>query len=505
MNLKSYLPHPTRQRIISQLSLFLIVFSTSTKAAQLYPDMDGGTRLYMLPKDKEPLGLRKELPMHQYIPRRSIGSSTPEKLIYHRNQAIAREQEMQQGKQWILFPSHPQKLMPYLDSIFIFGNKCKEAGSLIESGPLSNAAQRVKTAASQIGINYDLTLSFNYASIRPSPAHKKRDFMAFNSSLWGSWTLARDASGNQGIFLMMEVDYGQGMNFNEVKSNVVDSIGSISNPQSSNRGGNGAYIPHLSLGYSGFEGKWIFMLGTFDLTNIFDQNAYSCDWNGDLMNESFNFSSSLPLTYGGFGYVTAWQPCKSFYLMNATTSTNTKLNHNPFSNLSSDEWTNITELGFIFDDSIGLGAGTYRLQYAYTRLKTGNGSTVGINIQQQLGHNSPFGFFSRWGLSDQAAARYTGVQQMLTAGFVLQAPFRNKGWGSSSNNDQIAIGFLWEKAANSEKPYRHSSEYGIELSAVIQITPTFFLQPDIQFIKNPIHAGKHDSECVMQLQGVYRF
>lgn len=474
-------------------------------AAQLYLDTDGGTRVYMLREENEPLGLREELPTHKYIPRRSSGSSSSAELLHHRDHAIAREAQTQEGSSWILFPSQPQKLMPYLDSVFILGNKCKEPGALIERDALSDAAQRVKSAASQVGINYDLTLSFNYVGISPGPGSNRRDFMAFNSSLWGSWTLARNASGSQGVFLMMELDYGQGMNFNEVKSNVAGSIGSISNPQSSNRGGNGAYIPHLSLGYSGFDGKWVIMVGTMDLSNIFDQNAYSASWNGDLMNESFNFSPTLPLTFGGFGYVTAWQPCKSFYLMNASTSTSAKLNHNPFDELSSDAWTNITELGFIFENSLGLGAGTYRLQYAYTHLEIGNGSSVGINIQQQLGHNSPLGFFTRWGLSNQDAASYTGVEQALTAGIVLQAPFRSKGWGSSSNNEQIALGFLWEKAADSEKPIHNSSEYGIELSAVIQMTPTFFLQPDIQYIINPIHAGEHNGEWVLQLQGIFRF
>jgi len=420
-------------------------------------------------------------------------------------QANHSELKRENGSHWILFPSEPQKLMPYLEGAFILGNKCKVGGALIENDALSDLAQKVKTAASQIGINYDLTLNFNYASISPNPSGNRSDFMAFNSSFLASWTLARDASGDQGIFLTLNVYFGKGLNFNQNKSEVNTSIGSLSNPQSCNRNGNGAYIPQLVVGYSGFEGKLVMTAGIVDLSAIFDLNSYSGNWCGNLINESFNYSPVLPLSAGGLGYVVAWQPYESFYMMNSSTATNAVANHNPFDSLSGDQWTNITELGFIFEDSLGLGNGTYRLQYAHTQLENGSGSSVGVNIQQQLGKDSPLGFFSRWGISDQKAASYTGTQQAITAGFVLQAPFRSKGWGSRSNNEQIALGFLWQKAADSEKPSSHSSEYGIELSAVIQITPTFFLQPDIQFIKNPIHAGSHDSECIMQIQGVLCF
>lgn len=414
-------------------------------------------------------------------------------------------QEAQQGSQWELLPSKPQNLMPYLEGVFILGNQCKQGGAMFEGDAISESAQKVKTAVSEIGVNYDLTLNFNYANINSSASGNRTDFAGFNASFLASWTLARDTSGDQGVFLTLNVDYGKGFNFNQNKSDVTTSIGSISLPQSSNRGGNGAYIPHLVLGYSGFEGKFVVTAGVLDLSAIFDLNSYSGNWCGNLMNESFNFSPVLPLSSSGLGYVVAWQPNESFYMMNSSTATNALPNHNPFDSLSSDHWTNITELGFIFEDSLGLGAGTYRLQYAHTEFEGGSGSSVGINVEQQLGQDSPVGFFTRWGISDQQAASYTGTQQAVTAGFVLQAPFSSKGWGSNSNNEQVALGFLWQKAADSQKPSSHSSEYGIELSAVIQITPTFFLQPDIQFIKNPIHSGDRDSECIMQIQGVFCF
>ena len=52
----------------------------------------------------------------------------------------------------------------------------------------------------------------------------------------------------------------------------------------------------------------------------------------------------------------------------------------------------------------------------------------------------------------------------------------------------------------------HKDEYGLELSMVMQVTPTFYIQPDLQYIFNPIHASDGDDGAfVMQVQGVLKF
>ena len=106
---------------------------------------------------------------------------------------------------------------------------------------------------------------------------------------------------------------------------------------------------------------------------------------------------------------------------------------------------------------------------------------------------------------DQDAARLTGVKCAATAGLVLQAPFTQSGWGSRSNNENLSFGFLWQRAASSEKPMKNKDEYGLELSTVVQVTPTFFLQPDLQYIFNPVHGTDKDGAFVMQMQGVFKF
>ncbi len=406
---------------------------------------------------------------------------------------------------WSFFPAAPPRFMPYLDSLFVPGNTCIEPGAPVEDDPLSSGAQALKAAASRIGLQYTLTLSSNYTGITPRPSGQRSDFAAFNNQVSGSWFLAKSADNERGVFLSFEADWGQGANFSERSQSAQQSLGSLSNPQGSNRGGNGVFLPNVALGYSHRGGRWVSLVGTIDMSNFLDQNAYSANWSGNLTNESFNYNPALPMQWANWGYLTAIQPTKDWYLLYASSGCKTPVNHNPFPGIDAHAWVHMAELGFIRDDAFGLGPGTYRLLFNLTHVEHQVGCGAAINVQQQLGHHSHVGLFSRCGLNDADSASLTGVKAAATAGLVLQAPFRSHGWGSSRNNDQVALGFLWERAAASEKPCMHKDEFGLELSAVVQLTPTFFLQPDVQYIMDPVHATDKDAALVFQLQGVFRF
>lgn len=448
--------------------------------------------------------LRRGMPVERQVARRYAGVPTAELLLTQlTDRAIGPDKGGRCRVQFL--PSTPPKLMPYLDGIFVPGNTCAESCAFVSSDPLSTSAQKVKSELSRIGFLYDLTLSANYSGIAPKAGGQRNDFVSFNNIMTASWFLLKDQCDFWSVFLSFEADWGQGANFNERKSSVQDSIGSLSNPQGSLRGGNGVFIPNLALGASLFHGKWIGLIGTIDATNFLDQNAYSASWTGNLTNQSFNYNPCLPLEWANWGYLTAWQPCKSFYAMYATTGCNGKVNHNPFPYISSRSWVHVGELGFIREDFLGMGPGTYRFQYTLTRNEGRNGSGAAINFQQQLGRSSHLGFFTRCGVMDEDAATVNDVRAAATAGFVLQAPFTHRGWGSRSNNDQVSLGFLWERAAESAKPYSHKDEYGLELTAVVQLTPTFYLQPDVQYIFNPVHETDRSGAFVFQVQGVLKF
>lgn len=450
----------------------------------------------------------------------TVGTINPETQLTRRHQGVptapvvlsqARNRDEDTSKApcrgWRFMPATPQRFMPYLDSLFVPGNTCAEPGALISRDCISTGAQRIKSALSEYGLQYDLTMSYNYAAIHPKPRGQQGEFSSFNHSLTGTWFLAKDCDNSQGVFLTFEAGWGQGTNFSERHRSAQSSLGSLSDPQASLRGSKGVFLPQVALGYSGFDGKWVAMVGTIDMSNYLDQNAYTPGWaGGGLLNQSLGNNPALPLTWGNLGFLTAWQPCDSFYAMYATSSTNTKINHNPFKHLSSNNWMHMLETGFIFDDVMGLGAGTYRLQFAMIDHEGDCGLGGGINLQQQLGKNSPLGLFTRAAFMDQDAAAFTSTKAYASAGLMLQAPFSQSGWGSSSNYENISFGFLWQRAASGQKPMEHKDEYGFELSAVVQITPTFYIQPDLQYIMNPVHATDGDDGAfVMQVQGVFKF
>lgn len=449
--------------------------------------------------------LRQGMAPHEQQSRRYPGVPTHESILQQVERFLSGSDKAPACCGWRFMPATPQRFMPYLDSIFVPGNTCAEPCAVIAQDALSTAAQQIKTDLSRMGLQYNITLSANYAALPQRFSSHRRDFMAFNNVANFTWFLAKDCDDSQGLFLSLEMDWGPGVNYNERRSSVQGSIGSLSNPQGSLRGGHGVFIPNLALGYSAFKGKWVGMVGTIDTTDFLDQNAYSASWSGNLTNEAFNFNPCLPLEWANWGYLTAWQPNKHFYTMYATTGCNGQINHNPFPYISSNAWVHVGEIGFICEDFLGLGPGTYRFQYTNTRYQGEYGSGVAINFQQRLGHESHLGAFTRCGILDEDAATVSHVRACMTGGLVLQAPFRSHGWGSKSNNDQIALGVLWERAARSTKPYRHKDEYGLELTAVVQLTPTFYLQPDVQYIFNPVHETERSGALVLQLQGVFKF
>lgn len=465
-----------------------------------YLDTAFGWQAGYLPRLEEPGSLRQGIKPQEHLATRYPGVATAQELLQEMEKQA---REFVPHGSWIWFPSTPQRFAPYLDSIFVPGNSCAEPCAWITQDALSTSAQQMKAMLSRIGLQYQITTSCNYTGTPSQHHHKRQNFTSFNSQASGKWFIGKSSDNSQGLFLSFEADWGEGIHFNERHGGVANSIGSLSQPQGSLRGGNGVFLPELALGYSAWNGKWVGMIGTLDVSNYLDQNAYAASWNGNLTNSAFGSNPCLPMQWGNWGYMTAWQPCDSFYAMYATAGTNGGINRNPFKYINANYWAHIGELGYINPNVAGMGAGIYRFQYTISRNNGHTGDGLAFNIQQQLGRQSRLGFFSRCGYIDRSAG-ISGIRATATAGLVLQAPFRSHGWGSRSNHDQVALGFLWLRPDGAEATYQNKNEYGLELTAVVQLTPTFFLQPDIQCIFNPIH-GEEDCAVVMQIQGVFRF
>lgn len=465
------------------------------EALSPYLDTRQGWMPARLPESRVSPALRKGLPAAQQQMSRVKGVPTP-----HEVRLQGRKEAEERGCAIEFFPSAPPKMAPYLDGMYVFGNTCIEPDSLIGDDVLSTSAQTVKTEASRVGLQYSLKHGYNYTGIAGNVLRgTQHSFNAYNINLLANWFLVNFDRGASGIFLAVEFNWGAGMDYNQRKASAEDSLGSLQNPQGSARSG-GPFLANVSLGLSLFEGKWVIMAGQIDTSNYIDQNAYSNSGFNNLINGGLNNNPALPLPWANWGYQTTWQPCDSFYLMYAGSGNNTPLNSNPFRYINARAWTHLAEMGFISEDVAGMGPGVLRLQYCVTTSgsKTGNGGA--INFQQQLGRSSKVGWFGRLGLMDRDAAAFNGVRSAVTTGVVFQSPFCGKG---ASNNEQIALGLLWLKPAQSERPYTRSDEYGAELSYVMQVTPTMTLQPDVQVIKNPVHGRGKSTALVFQLQNVW--
>lgn len=494
----------------SYLYLMMALAAYAAPAHAQYPwqyvETMFGHRPFLQRPEQVSGSLRRALSPQEQQPRRYAGVPTHESILQRVELYLSGTDKAPRCKGWRFLPDTPQRFMPYLDSIFVPGNTCAEPCALIPQDALSTAAQRVKKELSRYGLQYNVTLTANYTGLPQRYHNERRDFPATDNVANFTWFLLKRCDNTQGLFLSLELDWGQGIGYSERSKSAQGSIGSLSNPQGSSRGGRGVFIPNLALGYSAFDGKWVGMVGTIDTTDFLDQNAYSASWSGNLTNEAFNFNPCLPLEWANWGYLTAWQPTPNFYTMYATTGCNGKINHNPFPYISSNAWVHIGEIGLITPNFLGrFGPGIFRFQYTSTRYRGEYGSGVAFNFQQQLGRESRLGFFTRCGLLDEDAATVSNVRAAMTGGFVLQAPFRSRGWGSKANNDQVALGLLWERAARSAKPYAHKDEYGLELTAVVQLSPTFYLQPDLQYIINPVHETHRSGAVVLRLQGVLKF
>lgn len=453
-----------------------------------YLHSERGLRAYHLKEAELSDSLKKAMSPHLQSSSRTAGSPT-HTLIRKQNEHIA------QTRNW--FSSKPLKMMPYLDSVFVFGNTCVQPNALMKDDGISTFAQRIKSNLSQYGFTYSLQYGVNYTGLTGAHLHGRKDFFSHNGSLLSNLTIYRNEAGG-GLFLATEFDFGNGFHFNEDSESPSKTLGSLQNPTSSFQGPD-PHISNLSLAWVSNDSKLLIMGGQLDTSNYLDHNSYSNSHYNNLTNSVFTNNPVLPLTDNSLGMLVAWQPTKNFYLMATSAANNVSQNQNPFKYFSHSNWSSMLELGICSDDTCGLGSGVYRLQPFLNTCNNETGVGIGLNIQQQLGKQSHLGWFLRAGIADTQAANLTGVRSSISTGLVWLSPFSGT---NASNDGYLGLGFLWQQA-NKNLNYTNKNEYGVELTYVVQVTPTLTIQPDIQLIHNPIYGKKGQTNLVFQIQKIW--
>lgn len=457
-----------------------------------------GTDIQPLSPQEVSPSLQKAMTPNEQILKRFKGAATPEASL--NANGVSRHGS---GGGLQFFPSQPLNFMPYLDSLYVLGNTCVEPGAVFEEDALSTSMQKIKKEVSQYGVTYSLSHGFGYSYVAGELPDRsnKRSFPVYNLSLQTNVTFFRDSHTGNGLFLISDLEYGPGLGFNQNRQAPNNSMGASQLVSGFYNFGD-PYFENLSLGYTAFKGKLVVMAGLLEVDSFLDHNIYAASFD----NSSLNNTQALPLSSSSWGYHIAWQPNKSFYMMISSTSNNTPVRHNPFNYISSNNWSNVLEIGWITEDLAGLGPGAYRIQPFWTTSQGDNGGGLAINIQQQLGRNSTLGWFLTAGAADDNAARVTGIQYSAATGLLWMTPFsKTSSWRifRSANNGCLGLGVLWQRGAKDNGPYTNNNEYGAELSYTLQMTPTMTIKPDIQVVHNPIHGKRGQTDVVLQIQNIW--
>ena len=197
---------------------------------------------------------------------------------------------------------------------------------------------------------------------------------------------------------------------------------------------------------------------------------------------------------------------------------NASAGQTPGTNFSWANWSLQWEIGYAPSNFLGLGPGVYRIQPFIGR--AGSASQVdasaiegrvtssiqgglGFDLQQQLGANSPFGWFGRFGHANSQVS--AGAKTQVGTGFIMLAPLEYVGWVPRLNNNLLGAGFVWSQPSATTKTIYHENEYVFETFYTLQLTPLSRLQPDLQLVWDPVFSRDPGPAVVFQIQFLLRW
>jgi carbohydrate-selective porin OprB len=404
--------------------------------------------------------------------------------------------ESKTDRQW--FPTTPPVLMPYLANLDEYGNTAIQPGPVFSIEPFSEAAQSLKYGASELGLRYSLYQSFTTVNMT-DVASGASALQYYTATFFGKWAMTEVTSEGRSGWLSTEANVQLGLSSASQTQSPQGNLGTIANPLATVFGPNGFWMSELAWQESLAGGKVVLLAGLVDQSNYLDANSYANNSQGQFLNSAFVNSGVLPFPFNNLGLNVQWQPSEAWYLMFGSGANNQLAGNSPFANLSFQDWSYLFELGLTPKSVLGLGPGVYRLQPFLATVGGRTQAGVGLNAQQQLGQNSPFAWFGRFGVGGTQVT-LDGADAQIATGLVLQAPLKYAGLFPKLSNDYLGAGFVWSQPVAVNEPAAHSNEYGFEATYVLQLTPLATLQPDLQVIWNPANNANTDCNVIFQLQ-----
>ena len=399
------------------------------------------------------------------------------------------------GRQWL--PPTPPVLMPFLANLDEYGNTAIQPGSLLDFEPVF-PAQSAKYALSDVGLRYSFYQSFTMVSMT-DVASGASALQYYTATFFGKWAVTEVTDPVCAGWLSTEANVQLGLSPASRTQSPQGNLGTVANPLATVFGPNGVWMSELAWQTSLAEGKVVVLAGLVDQSNYLDANTYANISQGQFLNSAFCNSQLLPLPYNNLGLNVQYQPSERWYVMLGTGANNQAAGQSPFNHLGFDNWSYLLEFGLTPRSVLGLGSGVYRVQ---PFVATADGVTqagLGLNAQQQLGTNSPFAWFGRFGVGGSRVT-LDGAAAQVATGIAMQAPLQYAGLSPKRSGDYAGVGFIWSRPSAVLEPVEHRNEYGLEAMYLLQLTRLASLQTDLQFIWNPAGNATAERNIVFQLQ-----
>ena len=402
------------------------------------------------------------------------------------------------GAECAWFSAKQPGLAPYLSSLDEYGNTAVQPGALIADDPVSAAAQRLKYALSNRGFYYLLAQGFGYVSLTHVP-RSEQTLGYYSFDFFFKQLVLHELSSGTATWLSGELYGDAGLGAAARRANPQSVLQSVTAPAASMWGFHGLGVAELAWQQSFADRRVVALLGVLDQTNYLDTNAYANFSLGQFQNSAFVNSQVLPTTAGNLGLDLQWQPSRDWYTVLGVGPNNATPKTSPFDELSGDDMSYILEVGYVPDQVARLGPGAYRLQPFVATVDGVTQAGIGLNFDQQLGAQSPLGFFGRFGIGGAMVTRVNGARAQIATGIVLARPLAVAGLARDGSSDLLGLAFAWSQPSAAVNPRAHENEYAVELIYSVQITPTVALTPDVQLIANPAGNAGIDESLVFQL------
>jgi carbohydrate-selective porin OprB len=478
---------------LALMAMPLTVLAAGTDTSNSPPGdmllLDEMGRVVSVPTNGVPLALRPaaDIGVEHQIPGPATGTSLP--------QAI--QQRVQAGAVGFrFFPATPPPLMPYLASQDDYGNTAIRPGPLFFFVPLEGPVQGGKYRLSEYGFRYSLQQTATFVSMT-SVKQGDHDLGYYTFDLKSKWALFNAPAAGTAGWISAQVEAKNGLTASGDTQSAKSNLGTVTDPTGIWSSVNGVRVPELAGQQSARNGEIVLVAGMVSQRNYMDANAYADSGRSKFINSALIDSQVLPLAQYNFGLNLQWQPADEWYAMAGGSMGNAPAGFVPWTGFSAENWSLPGEIGYAPRDLFDLGPGVYRIQPFAASVNHATGGGLCFDLQQQLGSQSPLGWFGRFGFGDANVS--AGAAAQAGTGLVVQGPFKHLLLQRTSN-DLLGVGFVWSQPSSTSKTIYHENEYVLETVYALQLTPTIKIQPDFQMIWDPAFHQNTDHAMVFQIQ-----